>query len=141
MIYTNSDGGARGNPGPGAIGVVIRKDGHILWKYSAFIGKQVTNNIAEYEALIKALELAQKYTKEEVTCVVDSELVYRQLMGKYRVRHPKMLELFLVVQRLQDKFRKVRYIHVSREDKFQQMADELVNEELDNQGFKRKYWK
>ena len=141
MIYANSDGGARGNPGPGAIGVVIRKDGHILWKYSAFIGKQVTNNIAEYEALIKALELAQKYTKEEVTCVVDSELVYRQLMGKYRVRHPKMLELFLVVQRLQDKFRKVRYIHVSREDKFQQMADELVNEELDNQGFKRKYWK
>ena len=78
MIYTNSDGGARGNPGPGAIGVLIREDGKILAKYSAFIGKNVTNNIAEYEALIKALEMASKYTKDEVTCVVDSELIYKQ---------------------------------------------------------------
>jgi len=78
-----------------------------MLKHSEFIGKQVTNNVAEYEALIKALELVLRYTKDEVTCVVDSELIYKQLMGKYRVKHPKMLELFLVVQRMQDKFRKV----------------------------------
>jgi len=137
MIFTNSDGGARGNPGPGAIGVLIRKDGEILAKYSAFIGKQVTNNIAEYEALIKALELALKYTNDEVTCIVDSELVYKQLMGEYRVKHPKMLELFLVTQRMQDKFKKVKYIHVSRWDKFQMIADELVNEELNSKGYKK----
>ncbi len=67
MIYTNSDGGCRGNPGVGAIGVLVRKDGEILTKYSAKIGDYVTNNIAEYEALIKALELASKHTKDELT--------------------------------------------------------------------------
>jgi len=137
MIFTNSDGGARGNPGPGAIGVIVREDGKILAKHSEFIGKNVTNNIAEYEALIKALELVQKFTKEEVTCVVDSELVYKQLMGKYQVKHPKMLELFLIVQRLQDKFKKVKYMHVSREDKFQMMADELLNQEFERKGYKK----
>ena len=60
MIYTNSDGGARGNPGPGAIGVIIRNEGNIIEKHSSFIGENVTNNIAEYEGLIKALELAEK---------------------------------------------------------------------------------
>ena len=137
MIFTNSDGGARGNPGPGAIGVIIREDGKILAKHSSFLGKHVTNNVAEYEALIKALELASKYTKDEVTCIIDSELVHKQLMGKYRIKHPKMLELFLIVQRLQDKFNKVKYIHVSRWNRFQQMADELVNQELDNLGYKK----
>ena len=131
MIITNSDGGARGNPGPGAIGVIIRKDGKILSTYSQKIGKYVTNNIAEYEALIKALEMASKLTKE-VTCYLDSELVYMQLMGKYKVKNKNLLTLFLVVQRLQDKFDKVKYICVSREDMFQQLADGLVNEELDN---------
>ena len=137
MIYTNSDGGARGNPGPGAIGIIIRKEGDVIAKHREFIGKQTTNNVAEYEALIKALELAHKYTKDEVTCIVDSELVYKQLMGKYKVKHPKMMELFLVVQRMQDKFKKVKYQHVSREDKFQVIADELLNQELDSNGFKR----
>ena len=137
MIFTNSDGGARGNPGPGAIGVLVRDEHKILSKYSSFIGKQVTNNVAEYDALIKALEIASKYTKEEVTCIVDSELIYKQLTEKYRVKHPKMLELFLSAKKLQEKFRKVRYIHASRLDKFQQIADELLNEELDSLGYKK----
>ena len=131
MIYTNSDGGARGNPGPGAIGIIVRKDGKILTKYSSKIGKFVTNNIAEYEALIKALELASKHTKNELTCILDSELVVKQLLGEYRVKNPKLLELFLKVQKLQENFNKIRYLHVSRWNKFQQIADELVNEELD----------
>ena len=137
MIYTNSDGGARGNPGPGAIGIIIRKDGEILTKYSANIGKFVTNNIAEYEALIKALELALKYTKGEVTCILDSELIVKQLLGEYRVRNVKLLELFLKVQKLQENFNKIIYKHVSRWDKFQQIADELLNDELDKAGYKR----
>ena len=93
MIYTNSDGGARGNPGPGAIGIIVRKDGKILTKYSAKIGKFVTNNIAEYEALIKALELASKFTDKEITCFLDSELVVKQLLGEYRVRNKNLLPL------------------------------------------------
>ena len=140
MIYTNSDGGARGNPGPGAIGVIVRKDGEILTRYSAQIGKFVTNNVAEYEALIKALELASNYTKGELTCILDSELVVKQLLGEYRVRNPKLLELFLKVQKLQERFDKIIYKHVNRDDKFQQIADELLNAELDKAGYKKK-WK
>jgi len=137
MIYTNSDGGARGNPGPGAIGVLVRKEGEILTKYSAKIGNYVTNNIAEYEALIKALELASKHTNDEVTCVLDSELVTKQLLGKYRVLNPRLIPLFLKVQELQEKFKKVIYKHVSREDNFQIIVDELLNQELDKDGSKR----
>ena len=142
MIYTNSDGGARGNPGPGAIGVIIRKEGKIVTRYSKFIGQEVTNNIAEYEALIMALELASEHTRDEVTCVLDSELVVKQLLGEYRVRNQKLLELFLKVQKLQERFNKIKYLHASRWDKFQQIADELVNEELEKRGFRKKaYWK
>jgi len=131
MIYTNSDGGARGNPGPGAIGVLVRKEENILEMYAENIGK-VTNNVAEYKALIKALELAMKHTKGEVTCVMDSELVVKQLMGEYKVRNTELLKLFREVQKLQENFGKIKYIHVSRWDKFQQMVDNLLNIELDN---------
>ena len=131
MIYTNSDGGARGNPGLGAIGIIVRDEEKIVSRYSAKIGKFVTNNIAEYEALIKALELALKYTKEDLTCFLDSELVVNQLLGKYRVRKPELLRLFLKVQKLQENFKSIKYKHVSREDRFQIIVDEILNDELD----------
>ena len=131
MIFTNSDGGSRGNPGSGAIGVIVRDGEKILSRYSAKIGKLVTNNVAEYEALIKALELASRHTKEDLTCFLDSELIVNQLLGKYRVRKPELLQLFLKVQRLQENFKTIKYKHVSREDKFQIIVDEILNEELD----------
>lgn len=137
MIYTNSDGGARGNPGPGAIGVIIRKEGEILIRHKEFIGQIVTNNVAEYNGLIKALELASKITKDEVTCILDSELIVKQLLGEYKVKNPSLLELFLKVQKLQDNFKRIRYLHTRRDDKFQQLADELVNEELNSRGYKK----
>jgi ribonuclease HI len=130
MIYTNSDGGALGNPGPGAIGVLVRNDGKILTQYSSKIGDFVTNNIAEYEGLIKALELAREHTDDELTCVLDSQLVVKQLLGEYAVKDRKLLELFLKVQKLQDNFKKITYVHVSRWDRFQQLADGLLKEEL-----------
>ncbi len=131
MIYTNSDGGSRGNPGRGAIGIIIRDGEKILTRYSQKIGNSVTNNIAEYEALIKTLELASRYTKDELTCFLDSELVVKQLLGEYRVRKPELLRLFLKVQKLQENFKTIKYKHVSRLDKFQQIVDELLNDELD----------
>ena len=137
MIYTNSDGGARGNPGPGAIGIIVRKDGEILRRHSEFLGENVTNNIAEYEGLIKALELASEYTKNELTCILDSELIIKQLLGEYKVRDHKLLKLFLKVQKLQERFKKIRYLHVSRWNKFQRIADELLNDELNNLGYKK----
>lgn len=141
MIYTNSDGGSRRNPGPGAVGVLVREDGKILTKYSGFIGRNVTNNVAEYEALIKALQLASKVTGDELTCFLDSELVVKQLLGEYKVKNPILMNLFLKVQKLQENFKRIKYVHVSREDKFQTIVDELLNEELDNNGFKRYYKK
>ena len=83
MIYTNSDGGSRGNPGPAAIGIIVRKDDEILTKYTERIDN-CTNNVAEYKALIKALEIASKYVTEELTCVLDSELLVKQLLGNIR---------------------------------------------------------
>ena len=138
MIYTNSDGGCRGNPGPGAIGVIVRKEGNILVKHSSMVGSYVTNNIAEYEGLIKALQLAAEHT-DEVTCFLDSELVVKQLLGEYKVKNPRLLELFLKVQKEQEKFKTVKYKCVSRWDKFQQIADELLNAELEKHGFKKKF--
>lgn len=135
MITTNSDGGSRGNPGPGAIGVVVREGTKILTMYSQKIGK-ATNNVAEYTALIKALELARTRGKE-VECILDSELVVKQLLGEYKVKNPELKKLFLQIQKLQESFDKVSYKHVSRWDNYQQMADALVNEELDKNGFRK----
>ncbi len=141
MIYTNSDGGSRGNPGPGAIGILVRKDGQILTKHSRFIGENVTNNFAEYKALIRAMEFASRFTKDKVTCILDSELVVKQLLGEYKVKNPGLLKLFQKVQKLQNRFKKIKYLHASRWDKFQQIADELVNQELDNKGYKKYKYK
>jgi ribonuclease HI len=138
MISTNSDGGARGNPGPGAIGIVVRDGNNILIRYSSGIGNMVTNNQAEYEALIKALELALTVKDKEIECNLDSELVIKQLLGEYKVKSHTLLPLFLKVQKLIEKFDKVKFQHVSRWDTFQQMADELLNNELDSLGY-RKY--
>lgn len=131
MIYTNSDGGSRGNPGLAAIGVIIRKDNEILSAYSEKIG-DATNNVAEYKALIKAMELASTHTKDEITCVLDSELVVKQLLGEYRVKDYKLRPLFLRVQKLQENFDKVKYVHARREDRFQKVVDRLLNDEMDS---------
>ena len=130
MIYTNSDGGARGNPGPGAIGVLVRNNDSILETYGEKIGK-TTNNVAEYKALIKALELAKKHTQDEVTCILDSQLIVRQLFGEYRVKNPELMKLFLEVQKLQENFKKIKYVHVRRYNVFQQIVDSILNMELD----------
>lgn len=133
MIYTNSDGGSRGNPGPGAIGVIVRDEEKILTKYKAAVGQRVTNNVAEYEGLIKALQLASKFTDKEVTCIVDSELIVKQLLGEYRVKNKRLLELFRKVQQLQEKFDKIAYKHAPREDKYQKIVDGMLNEVLDKE--------
>ena len=141
MIYTNSDGGSRGNPGPGAISAIVRNEGNILTKSSKFIGKLVTNNITEYEGLILALELAAKVTDKDITCVLDSELIVKQLMGEYKVKNPTLLKLFLRVQKLQENFKTIKYQHVSRWNKFQRLADELVNDELNSKGYFKKIYR
>lgn len=133
MLIINSDGGARGNPGPAAIGILIRRDDKILEKYSQKIKGKTTNNVSEYIALIRALEIVlEDYEDKEITCCLDSELLVKQLLGQYRVKNKNLLKLFLKVQELQDKFEKIIYKQVKRKDFYQKIADYLVNQELDN---------
>ena len=92
-VTVNVDGGARGNPGPAAIGVEVRgPDGALLEQLAERIGV-ATNNVAEYRALLRGLELAAQLGAREVAVVNDSELVARQLTGAYRVRHPELKPL------------------------------------------------
>ena len=89
-----TDGGARGNPGPGAIGVVFKDDGgKIVFELGKYLGK-CTNNEAEYEALITGLETAIEKKYSELTCHLDSELVVKQLNGLYKVKNERLKVLF-----------------------------------------------
>jgi ribonuclease HI len=130
-LYT--DGGARGNPGPSGIGVVIYDGGEQpIRKIGERIGDG-TNNQAEYAALIRGLKEVLDLGGEEVDCYLDSELVVRQLNGQYKVREPELQKLIAEVFKLSNRFLKVSFSHVRREKN--KLADKLVNEALDNAGF------
>jgi ribonuclease HI len=131
IIYT--DGGARGNPGPAAVGVVIYDAGHKeLERFGKHIGT-TTNNQAEYRALLAALEMALKLGGESLVCHLDSELVVKQLTGKYKIKESGLAGLAADALRLTAKFKQVEFVHVRREKN--KLADQLVNEALDNAGF------
>src|SRR5439155_21012114 len=88
------DGGSRGNPGPAGIGVVVRaQDGTPLITLGRFIGR-ATNNVAEYRALITAMQEARKLGARSIVIRGDSELIIRQMNGQYRVKHPDMKLLY-----------------------------------------------
>ncbi|MDE3129905.1 MAG: ribonuclease HI family protein, partial [Acidobacteriota bacterium] len=92
-LVLHVDGGARGNPGPAAIGVVVSgPEGEIVTTFAATIG-ETTNNVAEYRALLRGLELAAEHGAREVDVINDSELVARQVTGVYRVKHVAMQDL------------------------------------------------
>lgn len=127
IIY--SDGGARGNPGPAAIGAVILSlDGEVIKEISKTIG-ETTNNQAEYQAIIAGLEAAKDLGAESVECFLDSELVVKQLKREYKVKNKELAPLFLKVHNLSVQFKKISYTHVPREKNKE--ADRLVNEALD----------
>jgi len=128
-----SDGGARGNPGPAAIAcLIIAENGQVLMVKSRYIGLR-TNNQAEYEALIMALESAVTLDGEEVVCHLDSELVAKQLNGKYAVKNLELRKLWNRVQELARQFKKIRFVNVPRTNSYIQKADELVNKTLDKE--------
>lgn len=128
-LITHTDGGARGNPGPAAIGVVISDDtGKELAAIKEYIG-ETTNNQAEYKALIKALEQAALMNAESVTCYLDSELVVKQLTGLYKIKEAGLQALAMEAIKFKNKFKQVEFKHVRREQNAR--ADQLVNEALD----------
>jgi ribonuclease HI len=136
IIYV--DGGARGNPGPAAIGVLFCNEKGICFKkFSEYLGK-MTNNEAEYKAAIFALKkfksiFGKKLAKEtEIEIRSDSELLVNQMSGKYKILEKNLQPLFLELWNLRLDFKKVKFKLISR--KKNKEADKLVNQTLDSLG-------
>jgi ribonuclease HI len=128
-VTVNVDGGARGNPGPAAIGVVVRDGGgEVLEEVGETIG-EATNNVAEYKALLRGIELAAAQGAGEVELIGDSELVVRQVEGRYKVKNAGIKPLHAEVKRALADFDSWSIRHVRRSDNAD--ADRLVNQALD----------
>lgn len=134
IIYT--DGGSRGNPGKAAVGFVFcnEKD-QAIKKYSEYLGDGLTNNDAEYQAIIFALKkfkalFGKAIAKtSDVEIRADSELVVKQLNGDYRLENEKIQKFFIEIWNLKFDFKSVKFRHIPREKNLE--ADRLVNEALD----------
>ncbi len=130
ILYT--DGGSRGNPGHSAIGALLFDEKGMLLDFaSEYIGI-MTNNQAEYKALILGLEMATKNGVSELVCYLDSELVVKQLTGLYKIKDEGIKSASAIIGKLKADFKSVEFFHVMRErNKF---ADKLVNLILDARG-------
>jgi|SRR3989344_7391329 len=136
VIYT--DGGSRGNPGKAGIGVVIcnEKEQEIK-KYGEYLGDGLTNNEAEYRAVISALKkfkaLFGKTLVESTEILIksDSEFLVKQMNGEYKVLDEKIQKLFMEIWNLRMDFKMIKFKHIAREKNRE--ADRLVNEALDSQ--------
>jgi len=135
IIY--ADGGSRGNPGQAAAGVLFCNEKKQSFKeYSEYLGDNLTNNEAEYQAVIFALQkfkavFGKKLAESsEVEIKSDSELLVKQLNAKYKILEPKIQSLFLAIWNLKLDFKKVKFSLIKRENNV--AADKLVNEALDS---------
>lgn len=124
-IFT--DGACQGNPGEAAIGVVILENGKIIKKISQAIGP-ATNNIAEYTALIYALQEALILKADQVIIKTDSELMFKQVHGDYKIKHQHLQVLYDQVQHLKSGIKKVEIIHIPREQN--KDADKLATKAI-----------
>lgn len=128
-VVVHVDGGARGNPGPAAVGVVVfAPDGTVLDEFAETIGV-ATNNVAEYRALLRGVERAAALGATEVEFVNDSELVAKQINGLYKVKHPAMKPLYEEARAALRAFSEWKIRSVPRAENAR--ADALVNEALD----------
>jgi len=136
-LIVHIDGGARGNPGPAALGVVVADaQGRVLGEYAQALGVK-TNNEAEYSAAIFALEKIkarwgkQKIKEISIEVYSDSQLLVEQINGRYKIVNSKLVPLFLKLWNLKTEFGEVAFNQVSREEN--QEADRLVNQALDQE--------
>jgi len=129
-LHLFTDGGSRGNPGEAAIGAILEDParGVTLKELGECIGIE-TNNIAEYQALIEGLKMAERFHPNRLICHLDSELVVKQLNGEYRVKMATLEPLFAEVKRLSMEIPDVVFKHIPRSDNYR--ADALVNKALD----------
>jgi ribonuclease HI len=128
-LVVNVDGGSRGNPGPAAVGVVVRDEsGEVIVDAAEPIGT-ATNNVAEYRALIRGIEIAAEKGATELELRGDSELVVKQVRGEYRVKDANLKPLHAEARAKLSAFGEWSFNHVRREQNAE--ADALVNQALD----------
>jgi ribonuclease HI len=130
-VITFTDGASRGNPGHAGIGVLLfDENNEKLLQDFQYIG-ECTNNEAEYRALLLALDRAYEITQDSVACFMDSELLVRQLNGRYAVKSEKLAKFYDEVKQRVNKFASVTFTHVPREHPQLQLADRLANKAID----------
>lgn len=136
IIYT--DGGSRGNPGKAAIGVVFYDaEGKLLHKFGEYLGDGLTNNEAEYRAVIFAFKKfpelfgAESLPQTEVEIRSDSQLLVNQMSGLYKINNENIRSFVIGIRKLTEDFAKVTYVAIRRE--LNKEADKMVNEALDAQ--------
>ena len=131
-LVIHTDGAARGNPGPAGAGAVLRRaSGELVEEASRYLG-HATNNVAEYGALILALERAREHGARDVEIRADSELLVRQMSGEYKIRNEALRELVTRAREISRSFARVAYVHVRREQN--RDADRLANRAIDEAG-------
>jgi len=131
-VVVYCDGGARGNPGPAAIGAVVLDPSTDPPTKLATVSERIgvaTNNVAEYRALVAALEAARDFAARRIRVRADSQLLVRQLEGRYRVKQPHLKPFFERAKELLAEYESVDLAHVPREENTE--ADALVNAALD----------
>ena len=129
-LIIRTDGGARGNPGPAGIGVVVEDEKkNVLEEHAKYLGV-TTNNQAEYRAAILGLERALALGATSVDVIADSELLVRQANGEYKVKNPALAQRYLELKNLETQLGgHVKYRHVRRE--YNTHADKLSNDAMD----------
>ncbi len=122
------DGASRGNPGPAGFGAILRTDRGEVIELCGYLGT-TTNNVAEYTGLIEALLMAKEEGATEIDVISDSELLVKQMLGKYRVKHPNLIPLYEKARRLAHEFRRFTIRHTLRAGNKE--ADRLANLAVD----------
>ena len=129
------DGACRGNPGPAGAGMVLHDpQGRLQVRKGRYLG-ETTNNVAEYQALLLGLEEARKLSVKRLRVLADSELMVRQLTGRYRVKSPHLLPLWRQALQALEQFEAYAIIHVPREKN--RLADEVANQAIDQKAAAR----
>jgi len=122
------DGCSKGNPGPSGAGAVLYENEREIWSRAIYVGNRETNNIAEYTGLLLGLNEAVRRQIKNIVVKGDSEVVIKQMLGKYKVKSENLLDIYNQAKQLEQYFDKIDYIHVYRH--LNTRADALSNEGL-----------
>jgi ribonuclease HI len=131
-VYT--DGAARGNPGPAASAFLIVHNDTIIHNECSYIGT-TTNNTAEYQAIINALKIAEKFHREHIQIFSDSNLAVQQINKNWKINYSHLSKLCNEVYKLREKYARVDFFHVGRNNRYIKICDQLCNEKLAKKGF------